>query len=99
MVGINTAHVPCGVQRLFYFVKSEAGVLSDLSDVSFAAQLLAFAAEEEGFGHSLAMCPTPPQKRQRLLVKRRIRSAGVSFPSLPSLLPMSNVLLLEVRAD
>jgi len=99
MVGINAAHGPCGVRRLLYFVKSSAGALSDSSDVSFAAQLLAFAAEEEGFGHSLAMCPTPPQKRQRLLAKRRIRSAGVSFPSLPSLLPMSDVLLSELRAD
>jgi hypothetical protein len=74
-------------------------VLLDSLDFSFAAQLLAFVAEEEGFGHSLAMCPMPPQKRQRLLVKRWICSAGVSFPSLPSLLPKFDVFLLELRED
>ena len=74
-------------------------MLLDSSDFSFTAQLLAFAAEEEGFGHSLAMCPTPPQKRQRLLAKRRIYSAGVSFLSLPSLLPKSDVLLSDFHED
>jgi len=74
-------------------------VLLDSLDFSFAVQLLAFAVEEEGFGHSLAMCPMPPQKRQRLLAKRWIRSAGVSFPSLPSLLPKFDVFLLELRED
>jgi hypothetical protein len=33
------------------------------------------------------------------LAKRQIRSTGVSFPSLPSLLPMSDVLLSELRVD
>jgi len=84
---------------LLYFVMSSARVLSDLSDVSFTAWLLTFAVEEEGFGHSLAMCPAPPQKRQILLTKQWIRSAGVSFLSLLSLLPRSDVLLLEFWED
>ena len=57
-----------------------------LSDLVCAARALAFIAEEEDLGHSLAVCPTPPQNRQRLLLNRHARSAGVSFPSLLSLL-------------
>ena len=97
IVGINAALSLCGVQKAaFYFFESSAEVpsaLSDLSDFPFAARPLAFAAEEEDFGHSLAECPTPPQKRQRLLANRRACSAAVSLPSLPSLSPKSDFFL------
>ena len=56
-----------------------------LSDLVCAARALAFVAEEEDLGHSLAVCPTPPQNRQRLLLNQHVRSACMSFPSLPSL--------------
>src|ERR1700685_1635886 len=64
--------------------------LLDLSDFPFAAWPLAFIAEKEYFGHSLAVCPTPPQKRQRLLVNQQAHSAAVSLLSLPSLSPKSD---------
>jgi hypothetical protein len=71
MVGINAALSPCRVQKAaFNFFESSAKVPSDLSDFPFAAQPLAFVAEEEDFGQSLAECPTPPQKRQRLLANQ-----------------------------
>jgi hypothetical protein len=44
----------------------------------------ALAAEDPDFGHSLAICPMPPQNIQRLLSKRRFLSSWVSFPSFPS---------------
>ena len=99
MVGINAALSPCRVWKAaFYFFESSAEApsdLLDLLDVPFTMQPLAFAAEEVDFGHSLAVCPTPPQKRQRLFANRWAHSSAVSLPSLPSLLPRSDVLLLE----
>ena len=81
-VRINTAHGPCGVRKAAdYFFKSSAGGVSDLLDFPFAACPLALEAEEEDFRHSLAVCPTPLQKRQRLFGKRRAHSATVSLPS------------------
>src|SRR6202050_44700 len=95
-VGINTALGPCGVQRAaLYFFKSSAEVPSDLSDLPFAARPFAFMAEEEDFGHSLAVCPNPPQKRQRLLVNLQDRSVAVSLPSFSSLSLKSETFLLE----
>jgi hypothetical protein len=67
-----------------------------LLDFAFAAWPLAFAAEEEDLGHSLAVCPTPPQKRQRLLVKQQAHSALVNLPSFPILSPKSDVFLSEL---
>ena len=103
MVGINTALSLCGVRKAaFYFFESSAKAPSDLLgllDVPFTTWPLAFAAEEEDFGHSLAVCPTPPQKRQRLFANRQARSSVVSLLSLPSLLPRSNVLLLELLVE
>src|ERR1700683_4737134 len=96
MVRINTALGLCGVQRAaHYFFESSAEVPSDLSDLPFAARPLAFMAEEEDFGHSLAVCPNPPQKRQRLLVNLWARSAAVSLPSFPSLSLKSDTFLSE----
>src|ERR1700720_2090088 len=60
-----------------------------LSDLVCAARALAFVAEEEDLGHSLVVCPTPPQNRQRLFLNRHVRLACVSFPSLLSLLERS----------
>ena len=40
-----------------------------------------FAAEEEVHGHSLTVCPTPPQNKHKLFAKRRACSATVSLPS------------------
>src|SRR6202040_258089 len=54
-------------------------------DVTCAALPLAFTALEQSF----AVCPTPPQKRHKLLANRRDRSAGASFPSWPSFSPKS----------
>src|SRR6202040_4339844 len=68
---------------LSIFFASSAGLLSD--DVTCAALPLAFAALDQSF----AVCPTPPQKRHKLLANRRDRSAGVSFPSRPSFSPKS----------
>jgi hypothetical protein len=73
--------------------------LSDLSDFPFAAWPLAFVAEEEDFGHSLVVCPTPPQKRQRLLANWQAHSTVVSLPSLPSLSPNSDFFLSELWVD
>ena len=50
-----------------------------LSDLVCAARALAFITEEEDLGHSLAVCPTPPQNRQRLLLHWCVCSACVSF--------------------
>ena len=96
MVRINAAHCPCRVQKAAdYFFESSAGGVSDLSDFPFAAQPLALEAEEEDFGHSLAVCPTPPQKRQRLFVKRRARFTTVSLLSFPILSSRSDFFFLE----
>ena len=95
-VRINAAHGPCGVRKAAdYFFESSAGGVSDLSDFPFAARPLAFEAEEEDFGHSLAVCPTPPQKRQRLFAKWRARSATVSLPSFPILSSKSDFFFSE----
>ena len=51
------------------------------------------------FLHSLARCPVPPQKRQRLLVIRWLRSLVVSLPSLPSVLERSSVVFLDEEAE
>ena len=81
------------------FFESSAGVVLGLSDFVLAAQPFALAVDEEDFRHSLAVCPTPPQKRQRLLAKRRAHSTAMSLPSFPSLLPKSNVFFLELWVD
>src|SRR5882724_8486819 len=65
MVRINTAYGPCRVRKAaFYFFESSAGAGSGLLDFVLAARPLAFAADDEDFGRSLAVCPTPPQNRQ-----------------------------------
>ena len=73
MVGINAALSLCGVQKAaLYFFESSAEVpldLLDLSDVPFTTQPLAFAAEEEDFGHSLAVCPTVTSRNSDPLLR------------------------------
>ena len=48
-------------------------------------------------GQSFTMWPGEPQNIQRLLSIRRWRSAGVSLPSLPSLLSM--LLLVDLAEE
>ena len=75
-------------------------MLSDFElDLPLAARAFTFAEAEEDFGQSLAVCPTPPQKRHRLLAKRRVRSGRVSFPSLPNLSPKSDCFRSELFDD
>ena len=58
----------------------------DSFSLAWAAWPLALEADEDNFGQSLAVWPTPPQNMHKLLSKRCCRSCGVSFPSLPSFL-------------
>src|ERR1700723_4560067 len=84
---------PESTKALKIVVSSAMGALSDLV---CTARALAFVAEEEDLGHSLAVCPTPPHNRQRLLLNRRVRSGCVSFPSLPSLSERSGFFFSEL---
>ena len=56
-------------------------------------------AEEPGFRHSFAVCPGPPQNRQRFFSIRRARSSKVSLPSLPNLLVRSSLRGFEEPAS
>ena len=58
----------------------------DSFSLAWAARPLALEVDEDDFGQSLAVWPTPLQNMHKLLSKRRCRSCGVSFPSLPSFL-------------
>ena len=84
MVEFNAAPSPCGVTgAALYFFESSGAV--DNPFLALAAW--AFALEvEEFFGHSLTLCPTPPQNMQRLLVNQWAHSLEVSLPSFLSLL-------------
>ena len=89
------------IKRLLsIFFASSAGVLSDLVlGWAFTALPLAFVAEEEVRGHSLTVCPTPPQNKHKLFVKRRAHSVMVSLPSFPILSFRSDVFLSEFWED
>jgi hypothetical protein len=90
MDGFNAALSSCGGRRAAdYFFASIAGFGSDFVSVVLAARPL--DAEDEDYGHSLAMWPVCPQKRQRLLSYRCFRSCCVSLPSFPSLSDKSGV--------
>src|ERR1700723_2642078 len=84
---------PESTKALKIVVSSATGALSDLV---CAAGALAFVTEEEDLGHSLAVCPTPPQNRQRLLLNQHVHSACVSFLSLLSLSERSGFFFLEL---
>ena len=56
----------------------------DSFSLAWAAQPLALEADEDDFGQSLTVCPTPPQNMHKLFSKRHCHSCRVSFPSLPS---------------
>jgi len=101
MVRINTAHGPCRVQKAaLYFFVSSTWALSDLVlGLFFVAWLLAFAVEEEDFGHSLVVGPTPLQKRQRLLVNWQDHSAGISLLFFLILSFRSDIFLSEFWDD
>jgi hypothetical protein len=88
--GFNAALSLCGGRRAAgYFFASVAGFGSDFISVVLAAQ--PFDAEDEDFGHSLAMWPVCPQKRQRLLLYWCFHSCCISLPSFPSLLDKCGV--------
>ena len=95
---INAAPGPCGVTgaALYFFELSR--VVDDAS-LALAARAFALEAEEVFFGHSLALCPVPPQNMQRLLANRRARSSEVSLPSFPSLLERSGFLFCPEEPD
>ena len=69
MVEFNAAPSPCGVTgAALYFFESSGAV--DNPFLALAAWAFALEAEEVFFGHSLTLCPTPPQNMQRLLVNQ-----------------------------
>ena len=78
---INAVPGPCGVTGAALYFFESSGVVDDAS-LALAARAFAFEAEEVFFGHSLTLCPVPPQNMQRLLANRRARSSEVSLPSL-----------------
>ena len=87
-------NLPCSTVRINTAHASSAGVLLYLVlGWVFTALPLAFAEEEEVCGHSLTVCPTPPQKRRKLFANWHARSAAVSLPSFPILLFRNNVFL------
>ena len=56
----------------------------DSFSLAWAAWPLALEVDEDDFGQSLAVWPTPPQNMHKLLLKQCCCSCRVSFPSLPS---------------
>jgi hypothetical protein len=85
--GFNAALSSCGGQRaadFFFCIRS-----SDFVSMVLAAWPL--DAEDKDFGHSLAIWPVCPQKRQRSLSYQHFRSCCISFPSFLSLLDKSGV--------
>jgi hypothetical protein len=70
-------------------------LFSELFSVISAFLAVALAAEAAFFLHSFTLWPALPQKRQRLLSRRRFRSSLVSLPSLPSLSERSGLAGLE----
>ena len=97
MVKFNTAPGLCGVTgAVLYFFKSSGAA----DDPSLALAARAFAlGVEEFFGHSLALCPAPPQNVQRLLANQRACSSEVSLLSFPSLLERSGFLFCPEELD
>jgi hypothetical protein len=90
MDGFNAALSLCGGQRAAdYFFASVASFGSDFVSIVLAARPL--DAEDEDFGHSFAIWPVCPQKRQRLLLYRHFRSCCVSLPSFPILSDKSGI--------
>ena len=95
---INAAPGPCGVTGAALYFFESSGVVDDAS-LALAARAFALEAEEVFFGHSLALCPVPPQNMQRLLANRRAHSSEVSLPSFPSLLERSGFLFCPEEPD
>ena len=65
----NAAPGPCGVTRAALYFFESSGAADDAS-LALAARAFALEVEEVFFGHSLALCPAPPQNMQRLLVNQ-----------------------------
>ena len=95
---INTAPGPCRVTGAALYFFESSGVADDAS-LALAAQAFALEAEEVFFGHSLTLCPVPPQNMQRLLANRRACSSEVSLSSFPSLLERSGFLFCPEEPD
>ena len=66
MVEFNAAPGPCRVTGAALYFFESSGAVHDAS-LALAAWAFALEAEEEFFGHSLALCPAPLQNMQRLL--------------------------------
>ena len=65
----NTAPSPHGVTgAVLYFFESSGA--ADNPSLALAMWAFALEAEEVFFGHSLALCPVPPQNMQRLLANQ-----------------------------
>ena len=70
-------------------------MLSDLVlGWAFTALPLAFAVEDDVCGHSLTVCPTPPQKKHKLFAKQHACSVVVNLPFFPILSFGSDIFLL-----
>ena len=69
MVEFNAAPGPCGITRAALYFFESSGAADDAS-LALAAWAFALEVEEVFFGHSLALCPVPPQNMQRLLVNQ-----------------------------
>ena len=95
---INAAPGPCGVTGAALYFFESSRVVDDAS-LALAARAFALEAEEVFFGHSLALCPVPPQNMQRLLANQRARSSEVSLPSFPILLERSGFLFCPEEPD
>ena len=89
---------PCRVTGAVLHFFESSGVADNWS-LALAALAFALEAEEVIFGHSLTLCPAPPQNMQRLLVNRQARSSEVSLPSFPSLLERSGFLFCPEEPD
>ena len=71
----------------------------DNPSLALVAQAFSLEAEEVFFGHSLTLCPAPPQNMQRLLVNWWVHSSEVSLPSFLSLLERSGFLFCPEELD
>ena len=85
---LNAILSVCRVLRIAYYFFEFPEDLEVLAGFEKGATVVAveahpFAAEDNGLGHSLAICPTFLQNMQSFKSKHCFRSTGVSLPSLP----------------
>ena len=77
----------------------ESSRVVDNPSLALAVQAFALEAEEVFFGHSLALCPVPPQNIQRLLANWWVHSSEVSLPSFPGVLERLGLLFCLEELD